>query len=295
MKFLLKFTTAIFVLGFAFWALEKWYRVFIKGNYYRNGDTLNILLMCLIPVFVIALVCLAFKFGNRIFAPVFLFCFLAAGLAGCSRAHANMQTLVTSDCGVSWTVIKAGETLPVFNGPCSYSTTIPDYPMQGSMKFRANFKGNVKSNINIGYDYRIVDALVFIGEAKYIGKQPASEDAKANDTRFEAAENVVIDKRILDATSELLIAEDIVDFSPLEFENKLLPKINERLKPLGIEVQFLSLVPEADELTNDAIDAATAMRIYELKGMRDVGMEIMKAKAGAAKLSLSAPEAKPKE
>jgi hypothetical protein len=295
MKILLRFVVAILILGVSFWAIEKWYRFFIKGNFYRNADTLNIILMCLIPVSVIAFAYFASKYADKLLAPLLLFLLFAAGLSGCSRAHANMQTLVTSDCGVTWTVIKAGETLPVFNGPCSYSTTIPDYPMQGAMKFRANFKGNVKSNINIGYDYRITDALIFIGEAKYIGKQPASEDAKANDTRFEAAENVVIDKRILDATSELLIAEDIVDFSPLEFENKLLPKINERLKPLGIEVQFLALVPEADELTNDAIDAATAMRIYDLKGMSEVGMEIMKAKAGAAKIGVSAPEAKPKD
>jgi hypothetical protein len=199
-----------------------------------------------------------------------------------------MQTLVTSDCGVSWTVIKPGETLPVLNGPCSYSTTIPDYPMQGNMSFRANFKGNVKSKINISYDYRIVDPKAFIGEAKYIGKQSGNEDDKANDTRFETAENVVIDKRILDVTAELLIAEDIVDFSPLEFENKLLPKVNnERLKPLGIEIQFLSIVPDADELTNDAIDAMTAVRIYEQKGMKDAGIEIMKAKAGAAKLAVT--------
>lgn len=300
MNTIIKFLAAVVLLGTAVWALDKWHRVFIQGSMYQNGDLMSNILMGLIPVLVIGATIYGISALVKLTKTIPAILFLAMGvglLNGCSRAHANMQTLITSDCGVNWTLIKPGQTIPQLVGPCSYSTTIPDYPMQGQMKFRANFKGNVKSNINIGYDYRIVDAMAFIGEAKYIGRQGGSEDTKANDTRFEAAENVVIDKRILDVTSELLLGEDIVDFSPLEFENKLLPEINKRLKPLGIEVQFLALVPDADELTNDAIDAATAVRIYELKGMKTEGLEIMKAKAGATRIVTTnqTTQEKPKE
>jgi hypothetical protein len=213
----------------------------------------------------------------------------------CSYAHGNMQTLVTSDCGVTWSLVKQGQSLPAQVGVCSYHVTVPDYPMQGTAQFRTNFKGNVKADVDLSYNYRIVDALAFMKEAKYIGKQSSDDkDAKANDTRFEGAENSVIDKHIRDVQRDFLAQEDIVDFDAAAFEEKLLPAVNERLKSRGVAIDFLSFVPNPDVITGDAIDVATALRIYKNNGVPDdVAYRFIQAKLGAAKLGTIEPTPQP--
>lgn len=228
----------------------------------------------------------------RAIGVVILLSLFLIGMQGCNYAHSNVQTLVTHDCGVSWQLIKPGNTVPRGTGNyCFRSVTIPDYPMQGNSEFKANFKNNVKAGIDLDYNYRITDAIAFIGEAKYVGGQAQSEDQKANDTRFEVAENVVIDKRIRDVARDMLLEHDIVDFSPSDFEDALLPKVNEVLKPLGIAIDFLSFVPVPDEQTAQAIDIATAARIYRANGLDNAGIAIMQARAGATKITIN-PEPK---
>jgi hypothetical protein len=216
----------------------------------------------------------------------------ALQLQSCDYAHSNVTTLVTSDCGQSWVVIKAGEKIPkgVAN-PCHYKVTIPDYPMQGESRFKIMFKGNVLANIDLGYNYTIINPVMFIGEAKYLGKANASSDAETNAAgNFEMAENAVIDKRIKDVARNMLANEDVVDFNPSDFEEKLLPAVNKTLAPLGIRIDFLSFIPVFNEQTDQAIDVATALKIYESKGLKDVAIEIIKAKAGATRVVVNGQE-----
>ncbi len=210
----------------------------------------------------------------------------------CDYAHANVTTLITSDCGVTWAVIKAGQSIPKgMANPCHYKITIPDYPMQGDSKFKIMFKGNVLADIDISYNYSIINPEAFIKEAKYLGKANAnSDDASNHSAGFEMAENTVIDKRIKDIARSLLINEDVVDFSPSDFEDKLLPKANTLLEPLGIKLDYLSFVPVFNEQTDHAIDVATAIKIYESKNMRQEGINIIIAKSGAAKINIQNKE-----
>ncbi len=53
---------------------------------------------------------------------------------------------------------------------CHYKITIPDYPMQGESRFKATFKDRVLADIEVTYDYSIIDARAFVSEAKYLGK-----------------------------------------------------------------------------------------------------------------------------
>ncbi len=218
-----------------------------------------------------------------------LCCF--AALPSCDYAHANVTTLITQNCGVNWQVIKAGESIPKsMANPCFYKITIPDYPMQGESRFKIMFKGNVLADIDISYNYTIIDPVAFIHEAKYLGKSNVnSEDNSNKSAGFEMAENTVIDKRIKDVARSLLTNEDVVDFSPSDFEDKLVPKVNEMLKKLGVQIDYLSFVPVFEEQTHQAIDVATAIKIYESKGMRAEGISIITAKAGAAKIILQNP------
>jgi hypothetical protein len=205
----------------------------------------------------------------------------------CDYAHSNVQTLITDDCGVNWKVIKAGESVPKRIGVCAYKVTIPDYPMQGESKFRTAFKDRVLANIEVTYDYSIIDPIAFIGEAKYLGKANTDSDDSSNSSAaYETAENSVIDKRIKEVTRDLLIQEDIVEFSQADFEDKLLKAVNGLLKTKGVNLNFLSFVPIPEEQTRLAIDVVTASKIYKAKNLEEVGKAVSTARAGATKVEV---------
>jgi len=211
-------------------------------------------------------------------------------MTACSYAKANMQTLVTNDCGKSWTLIGTGEHVPSTMGPCSYKVTIPDYPMQGETKFKTSFKNKVLADVEISYDYSIVDGKKFIGEAKFLGRANSDPDGGENSNAlYEVAENSVIDKRIREVTSASLVNEDIVDFSQAEFEDKLLAAVNKELDSRGVRLNSLTFVPIPQEQTMLAIDMATAMKVYESKGLTELGQRVTVARAGAAKIQVSTP------
>lgn len=208
-------------------------------------------------------------------------------LSGCDYAHSNMQTLVTDDCGVSWTLIPAGQTVPKSPSPCHYKITVPDYPMQGEVKFKTSFQNRVLATVEVSYDYSIVDAVKFIGEAKYLGS------TGNNASNYESAENAVIDKRVREVVTTLLVNEDIVDFSQAEFEDALLQAVNESLAPKGVRLNFLSFVPVPEEQTRLAIDMMTAMKVYESRGLSDLGAQVAVARAGACSVTVQGQQSPP--
>lgn len=217
-------------------------------------------------------------------------------IQSCDRAQSNVQTLYTSNCGVSWELIKAGETVPKGVGMCSYKITVPDYPMQGESLFKSAFKNRVMAKIEVTYDYSITDAKSYIGEAKYLGKMNSDSDSEVNSSKaYETAENSVIDKRIKEVARDLLLDQDIVDFNQNEFEAKLLEEVNAMLKSKGVTLNFLSFVPIPEEQTRQAIDVVTAMKIYESKNLTDVGKSVSSARAGATKIDVSVQKDAPKE
>ncbi len=221
---------------------------------------------------------------------------VASILSGCSRAHSNVQTAITDDCGVTWKIVKPGETIPARIGQCSYKVTIPDYPMQGDTKFKASFKNRVLADVEVAYDYSITEGIAFIGEAKYLGKANSDGDGKENAASlYEAAENSVIDKRIREVASEMLLSEDIVDFSQSVFEDKLHAAVNEILKSKGVKLNFLSFVPIPEEQTRLAIDMLTAYKVYESRGLAEFGQKLATAKAGAARITMTVPQPKTEE
>lgn len=206
-------------------------------------------------------------------------------MQSCDRAQANVQTLISNDCGVSWELIKPGEVIPKRVGACALKTTIPGFPMVGESHFKTTFANNVKAQIDMDYEYVIIDPVVFITDAKYLAKTNVDgDDVSANDSRFESAENSIIDKRIKDISRDLLGNLDIVDFDQSEFEDKLLEAVNKSLESRGVRINFISFVPEPSEQTAQAIDVATAWRIYESKHLEEVGKQVISNKAGANRI-----------
>lgn len=212
---------------------------------------------------------------------------LNAVMQACSYAKSNQQVVVSSDCGSSWERIKAGESVPVGAGnKCFMKVVMPNYPMQGNSKFVTNLADRVRATTIIDYDYSIVDPLAFINQAKYLGKANAEVDSDGalNPKEFETAENMVIDVRIKDVAKEIFLKEDIVELDQSELETKLLSSVNKVLEKLGVQLNFITLTFNLDTQTREAIDVATAMKIYESKGLSELGKKIMEARAGSNKI-----------
>ena len=209
----------------------------------------------------------------------------------CERSQANVRTLISNDCGVTWELIPAGQTIPKRMLACELKTTIPGSPMTGESHFKTNFANKVKTNIDMDYEYEIIDPVKFITEAPYLAKTNSESDAvSADNSRFESAENSIIDKRIKDIARELLLTIDIVEFDQSEFEDTLQTKVNKSLASRGVRINYLSFVPTPSEQTEQAIDVATAMKIYESKGLQEVGRQVIANKAGATRVEMKVVE-----
>ncbi|AYA36215.1 hypothetical protein D3Y59_03525 [Hymenobacter oligotrophus] len=218
----------------------------------------------------------------------------AAALAGCSYAKSNQQVLISSDCGMSWERVAAGEAVPKGTmNPCHMKVVIPNFPMQGDSRFITNLKDRVRASVQVDYDYTIVDPLVFIRQAKYLGKANAHADSQEalQPSAFEGAENMVIDKRIRDVSKALFLNEDIVELDQAELESQLLLQANKALAPLGVQLNFITLTFDLDEQTRQAIDVSTAMKIYESRNLSELGKQVMIERAGASRIVVEQPNA----
>ena len=224
------------------------------------------------------------------YIPIALIVFI---FSGCTYSKSNQQVLVSPDCGMTWKKISSGDAVPTgATNPCYMKVVIPNYPMQGETKFVSNLKDRVRAIIHIDYDYSIEDALSFIKQAKYLGNTNSSVDDDSNsNTNFEQAENNVIDKRLKDVVKDILLEEDIVELDQNELENSIQEKTNKVLKAFGVQLNFITLTFDLDEQTRQAIDVATAMKIYDSKNLGDIGKQVIVSRAGATKISIEKEKA----
>jgi len=251
-------------------------------NYFKSNLFTGVIAL----IFGVAAMYYGFNLLRKIWTLSILF--LIVILEGCSYAKSNQQVVVSSDCGVTWQKINMGEAVPRPGvNPCYMKVVIPNFPMQGESKFITNLKDKVRTVTHIDYDYTIVEPLAFIKQAKFLGKANTdADDEAAIGSNFEGAENMVIDKSIKDVAKDIFVSEDIVELDQSELEDRLLSESNKVLEPLGIKLNFIILTFDLDEQTRMAIDIATAMKIYQSRGLVDVGKEVMKERAGATKITV---------
>jgi hypothetical protein len=209
-------------------------------------------------------------------------------LAGCDRAISNMETLISDDCGQSWKEIPPGGAVPARVGVCALKVTIPSYPMAGEARFRTSFANRVMADTTIGYEYTIVDGKKFLTEARYLGRQNSDGDGADNSaSKYESAENTIIDRRIREAVTTALINQDIVDFDQGKSEDALLAAINESLAERGVELASMQLVVTPDNQTRQAMDVVSARRVYASASIPELGDQIIVARSGASQISVN--------
>ena len=210
-------------------------------------------------------------------------------IAGCSRTPSNVHVLSTTDCGASWEKLQVGSVVPKHRAnPCGYNLAIPNWPMAGDTQFKTQFAKKVLSSAKMSYTYTIVDPIAFISEARYLGKMGGSLELSSDEVgaRYEMAESIIINKMLREVTTTMTRDLDIVDANPAEVEDSIMQKVRGNLEKKGIVLSDLALVIENDEQTRLAIDSATAIRVYEAAGIREVGESVMAARAGATKIQI---------
>lgn len=223
---------------------------------------------------------------------------LGFALMACSRVTSNIQVLNTTDCGKTWERVPTGSRVPANTGNvCGYNIQLPDYPMQGGTEFLTQFQNNVLVKSQISYDYQIVDPLAYINNAKFLGRMRDTStdggEANADDkgtTQYETAENVVIDIRLRELVTTSTKDRDIVKFNPSEFEDELFKNANEVLAQRGVKLNSMTFVTLPEDQTRMAIDAATAMAVYESKNMGELGRQLVIARAGATRVIVNGDE-----
>lgn len=276
-----KFIAALLVINFMVLVSFGLYKLF-DLNYFRTNFFTGVVLT-LGGVFFIYY---GFDVLKRIWSLLVIGAIFT--LQGCYYAKSNQQVVVSSDCGVTWSKINAGEAVPRPGvNPCYMKVVIPNFPMQGESRFVTNLKDKVRTVTHIDYDYSITEPLAFIKQAKFLGKANAdADDDEAIGTNFEGAENMVIDKRIKEVAKGLFVDEDIVELDQSDLEDKLLVESNKILEPFGVKLNFITLTFDLDEQTRQAIDVATAMKVYKSRGIENVGIDVMKERAGATKITV---------
>ncbi|MCU0445400.1 MAG: hypothetical protein MUE85_10815 [Microscillaceae bacterium] len=219
---------------------------------------------------------------------------LVLNMLACSVAPSNLQVVYTEDCGKTWQLVPTGQRVPSGVGNMCYRVVmIPNYQLQGESKFKVQFSNKVNAFVDMDYIYTIVEPLKFITQSRGIGTAKYDTEASKEyiDNQFESTESILLDKKIKDICRAYLITQDVVDFDA-NFEKIVFDDANKALVGFGVKLESLDIIPSFGEQTTEAIDATTALRIYESKGMKDQGIEIIKAKAGASKIVIqsSKPE-----
>lgn len=230
------------------------------------------------------------KLSTR-FKTLALIATMALATSSCARAPSNVHVISTTKCGASWTKLTVGETVPKHPGnPCGYNVAIPNWPMAGEARFKTQFAKGVLSDGEITYTYIITDPLKFINNARYIGKMVGSLEISAESvgSRYEMAENILIDRRLREVATELTRSIDVVSANTAEIEESIFKRAKSDLEARGIDLLDLALVVKNDEQTRLAIDSATAIRVYDNAGIGDVGRKVIVARSGATRINVNA-------
>lgn len=212
--------------------------------------------------------------------------------AACSRAVSNVQTIISDDCGQNWRLVPVGDVIPSRMGLCALKVTVPNYPMAGESNFIGTFERNVRVSVNSSYDYTIVNPLLFIQAARFVGRQNSEGDDTANAASvWDTAENIVIDRTIREVANspEFLQSQNVVDFNPGEFETRIQTRANELLAKRGVQLNSFTFVVTPDDQTRNMIDVAAALRVcVSIENMNnDSCQTILRARASAPRIEIS--------
>jgi hypothetical protein len=276
------------IANIAMWSLTIWFKTFVEGNYWNSNPLYLTLILACVPVLVVFCSYKAIKHIKNL--AMIAVVFVLALMSSCGQYAKNNQiVLYTENGGVSWKRVTTGERTPSGTmNPLFYKEILPATEMLGDMYFKTSYAENVKSDMIGNYAYTIEDPILFMTFAKKLNSTNATADeAQNDDAKFEGAENRVIESVIKRIINDHLDKEDVVTHDINALELVYLDLCNIEMAKRGVKITSLELIPKYGEQTEQAIDVANAVRIYEAKGLAEFGKQLSLAKAGANKIIIS--------
>ena len=211
-----------------------------------------------------------------------------AMLVSCrATVNPNEWVVSTATCWNTMSVTKAGSVIPRTTMACDRVVVLPATELAGDILVETKFggKSRVAGKLNMTYQWRITDPITFIGSAKSITSSPTSSDYKIDPNALESIENTVVDKMLADIIREYTPSVDPSEVDELKIEKELEAMTKAKMHR-GIEFSGISLNVDFSPQTEEALDVMSALKFYEANDELELGKEIIKAKAGATKVTI---------
>lgn len=196
----------------------------------------------------------------------------------------NEWVVSTATCWNTMSITKAGSPIPRLLTNCDRMVILPATFMSADFSVETKFDNRVAGYVNLTYQWRISDPIQFIQSAKSITSSPINDDKKIDPNALEAIENSVVDKMIIDVIREYT-PQKSAGIDELTIEKEVFDLCRKRFSDRGVEFASMSVNVNFSPQIEEALDAISALRFYEISGEKDLGREIIRAKAGSANIS----------
>jgi len=208
-------------------------------------------------------------------------------LSSCkSRVNPNEWVVSTGTCWNTMSVTKAGDMVPRLLTACDRMVILPATELAADFTCETKFDQRVAGQINITYQWRISDPITFIQSAKSVTSSATSDDFKINPDALEAIENSVVDKMLIDLIREYTPTKSAgIDEKLVEDDLNALSKT--KFASRGVEIFNMSANINFSPQTEEALDVISALKFYESNGEKELGREVIRAKAGATTITVT--------
>ena len=215
---------------------------------------------------------------------VFFMLLVIATVSCRSIVNPNEWVVSTATCWNTYTVTKAGSAIPRLTTTCDRMIILPATFMSADFSVETKFDNRVAGKVNLTYQWRISDPIQFIQSAKSITSSPTDGDKKIDPNALESVENSVVDKMIIDVIREYT-PEKSAGVDELTIEKDVFQLCKRRFADRGVEFSSMSVNVNFSPQIEEALDAMSALKFYEANDEKELGREIIRAKAGSANIS----------
>jgi hypothetical protein len=218
------------------------------------------------------------------FTKFFLAFTLIVTMLSCrSIVNPNEWVVSTGDCWNTMTVTKAGAYIPKLYTPCDRMVILPATFLSADFSVETKFENRVAGTINLTYQWRISEPIEFISSAKSITSSPTDEDKKIDVNTLESIENAVVDKMIIDVIREYTPNKS-AGLDELTIEKDVFELCKNKFADRGVEFASMSVNVNFSPQIEEALDVISALKFYESYGEKELGKDVIRAKAGSANI-----------
>ena len=199
----------------------------------------------------------------------------------------NEWVVTTPDCWNNIFVQEAGEPIPRLFTACDRMIILPATYLAAEFSTETKFADRLAGNVQLTYQWRIIDPKKFVGAAKSIvSAQTSSDDQKVDPDALEAIENSVVDKMLINIIREFTPKVDALNIDELALEIALGDLAAKSNRERGIEFANISVNVDLSPQAEEALDVISALNFYKANDEEELGREIIKAKAGATNITV---------